>query len=123
MSNHLSRLFCYFIGSCIEVSLKVLSFCLINLGRLLLPLSIYHSYFALRYLIDLRLSQVISVKLDGWTDEQVDALAELGGNAVVNKKYEAYIPDNISKPKPDSSIEDRSDFIRYVTTNFFFPFV
>ncbi|XP_044461455.1 probable ADP-ribosylation factor GTPase-activating protein AGD11 [Mangifera indica] len=62
--------------------------------------------------LGVHISKVISVKLDGWTDEQVDALAELGGNAVVNKKYEAYIPDNISKPKPDSSIEDRSDFIR-----------
>ena len=52
------------------------------------------------------------MKWDDWTEEQVDTLAEMGGNLVANKKYEAYIPGNIVKPKPDSSIEERSDFIR-----------
>lgn len=56
--------------------------------------------------------QVFSVKLDEWTDEQVDALANLGGNTAVNLKYEGCIPENFRKPKPDASIEDRSDFIR-----------
>ncbi|KAG2372538.1 ADP-ribosylation factor GTPase-activating protein [Vigna angularis] len=50
--------------------------------------------------------------LDEWTDEQVDELVKLGGNTVVNKKYEAYLPSNIRKPKPNSSIEERSEFIR-----------
>lgn len=58
------------------------------------------------------IQQVLSVKLDEWTDEQVDALVDMGGNATANKKYEACIPDNLRKPKPDSSIEERSDFIR-----------
>lgn len=58
------------------------------------------------------MSQVLSVKLDDWTDEQVDSLIGLGGNTVVNLKYEACIPENVTKPNPDSSIEDRSDFIR-----------
>ncbi|XP_031252018.1 probable ADP-ribosylation factor GTPase-activating protein AGD11 isoform X2 [Pistacia vera] len=62
--------------------------------------------------LGVHISKVISVNLDEWTDEQVDALAEIGGNAVVNEKYEAYIPYNLKKPKPDSSIEERSDFIR-----------
>lgn len=56
--------------------------------------------------------QVLSVKLDEWTDEQVDNLEKLGGNIAVNQKYEACIPNNLKKPKPDSSIEDRVNFIR-----------
>lgn len=60
----------------------------------------------------LKLCQVLSVKLDDWTDEQVDALMSIGGNTAVNKKYEVCIPDGNKKPKPDSSIEERFDFIR-----------
>lgn len=56
--------------------------------------------------------QVLSVKLDEWTNEQVDALAEMGGNLAVNKKYEAYTPGNLKKPNPNSFIDERSDFIR-----------
>lgn len=52
------------------------------------------------------------MKLDEWTDDQVDSLAEMGGNIVANKKYEACIPGNIKKPRPDSTIDERSDFIR-----------
>jgi len=52
------------------------------------------------------------LKLDEWTDEQVDALAKLGGNTLLNKKYEACIPSNMRKPKPHSSIEERSEYIR-----------
>lgn len=52
------------------------------------------------------------MKLDEWTDEQVDNLEKLGGNIAVNQKYEACIPNNLKKPKPDSSIEDRVNFIR-----------
>ncbi|GMI83290.1 hypothetical protein like AT3G07940 [Hibiscus trionum] len=58
------------------------------------------------------ISKVLSVKLDEWTDDQVDSLENLGGNNVVNNKYEAFLPDNLKKPRPDSSIEERSDFIR-----------
>ncbi|KAL4278311.1 hypothetical protein GQ457_03G028680 [Hibiscus cannabinus] len=58
------------------------------------------------------ISKVLSVKLDEWTDDQVDSLENLGGNNVVNSKYEAFLPDNLNKPRPDSSIEDRSDYIR-----------
>jgi len=62
---------------------------------------------------DLTLPQVLSLNLDEWTDEQVDALVKLGGNTLVNKKYEVHLPiNNIRKPRPDSSIEERSDFIR-----------
>lgn len=56
--------------------------------------------------------QVLSVKLDDWTDEQVDDLEELGGNTVVNAKYEGAMPENVKKPKPDSLIEERTYFIR-----------
>ncbi|VFQ92118.1 unnamed protein product [Cuscuta campestris] len=58
-------------------------------------------------------SKVFSVKLDEWTHEQVDMLNEMGGNNVANLKYEAARPESTyKKPKPDSSIEERSDFIR-----------
>ncbi|KAK2973276.1 hypothetical protein RJ640_017493 [Escallonia rubra] len=62
--------------------------------------------------LGVHISKVLSVKLDEWTDDQVDTLLDLGGNTAINSKYEAYIPDNYKKPKPDSSIEERSDFIR-----------
>ena len=52
------------------------------------------------------------MKLDEWTDEQVDSLVNFGGNTVVNNKYEALLPDNLKKPRPDSFIEERSDFIK-----------
>ncbi|KAA3481324.1 putative ADP-ribosylation factor GTPase-activating protein AGD11 [Gossypium australe] len=55
---------------------------------------------------------VLSVKLDEWTDEQVDVLVNLGGNNVANNKYEALIPENLKKLTPDSSNEERADFIR-----------
>ncbi|KAG6573810.1 putative ADP-ribosylation factor GTPase-activating protein AGD11 [Cucurbita argyrosperma subsp. argyrosperma] len=62
--------------------------------------------------LGVHISKVLSVKLDDWTDEQVEALMSAGGNTAVNKKYEVYIPKGNRKPKPDSSIEDRLDFIR-----------
>ncbi|RDX77834.1 putative ADP-ribosylation factor GTPase-activating protein AGD11, partial [Mucuna pruriens] len=62
--------------------------------------------------LGVHISKVLSLKLDEWTDEQVDALAKMGGNTLLNKKYEACLPSNIKKPKPYSSIEDRSEFIR-----------
>ncbi|XP_062174937.1 probable ADP-ribosylation factor GTPase-activating protein AGD11 isoform X2 [Alnus glutinosa] len=62
--------------------------------------------------LGVHISKVLSVKLDEWTDEQVDNLEKLGGNIAVNQKYEACIPNNLKKPKPDSSIEDRVNFIR-----------
>ena len=61
--------------------------------------------------------QVLSIKLDEWTDEQVDTLMGMGENNEVNMKYEASIPDYIRKPRPDSSIEEHSDFIKYYTIN------
>ncbi|XP_004514475.1 probable ADP-ribosylation factor GTPase-activating protein AGD11 isoform X2 [Cicer arietinum] len=62
--------------------------------------------------LGVHISKVLSLNLDDWTDEQVDALVNLGGNTVINKKYEACLPSYIKKPKPTSSIEERSDFIR-----------
>ncbi|KAL4290660.1 hypothetical protein GQ457_14G018640 [Hibiscus cannabinus] len=62
--------------------------------------------------LGVHISKVFSVKLDEWTDDQVDSLENLGGNNLANKKYEAYLPDNITKPTPDSSNEERADFIK-----------
>ena len=52
------------------------------------------------------------MKLDEWTDEQVDLLADSGGNAAGNMRYEAFVPENYTKPRQDCSAEERSDFIR-----------
>lgn len=62
--------------------------------------------------LGVHISKVLSLNLDDWTDEQVDSLVNLGGNTLINKKYEACVPSYIKKPKPNSSIEERSDFIR-----------
>jgi stromal membrane-associated protein len=62
--------------------------------------------------IFLDFGQVLSIKLDEWTDEQVNALIDLGGNTAANKKYEAFMPDDYRKPRPDASTEERYDFIR-----------
>lgn len=55
--------------------------------------------------------QVLSVKLDEWTDEQVETVATMGGNTVVNMKYEACLPENL-KPKPESPAKERSAYIK-----------
>ncbi|XP_068330458.1 probable ADP-ribosylation factor GTPase-activating protein AGD11 isoform X2 [Pyrus communis] len=62
--------------------------------------------------LGVHISKVVSVKLDEWSDDEVDILASMGGNTTVNKKYEACLPENFCKPKPDSSIEERFYFIR-----------
>ncbi|XP_020273751.1 probable ADP-ribosylation factor GTPase-activating protein AGD11 isoform X1 [Asparagus officinalis] len=62
--------------------------------------------------LGVHISKVLSVKLDEWTDEQVDSVINAGGNDAINANYEAFIPENVNKLKPDSPIEERSDFIR-----------
>ncbi|KAJ9190577.1 hypothetical protein P3X46_001764 [Hevea brasiliensis] len=62
--------------------------------------------------LGVHISKVLSIKLDEWTDEQVNDFIDLGGNTIANKKYEACIPDEYRKPTPDASIDERSEFIR-----------
>ncbi|XP_058107009.1 probable ADP-ribosylation factor GTPase-activating protein AGD11 isoform X2 [Magnolia sinica] len=62
--------------------------------------------------LGVHISKVLSMKLDEWTEDQVDYLEDMGGNTAVNMRYEAFVPENYKKPRPESSIEDRSDFIR-----------
>ncbi|KAH7536654.1 hypothetical protein FEM48_Zijuj03G0007500 [Ziziphus jujuba var. spinosa] len=62
--------------------------------------------------LGVHISKVLSLKLDEWTDEQIDSFVKIGGNIEANKKYEACMPANLKKPKPDSSIDERSEFIR-----------
>ncbi|KAI4303668.1 hypothetical protein MLD38_039268 [Melastoma candidum] len=57
-------------------------------------------------------SKVLSVTLDEWSNDEIDAMIEVGGNSSANKIYEAYIPEGFSKPGPDSSHDDRLKFIR-----------
>ncbi|KAG8490222.1 hypothetical protein CXB51_015972 [Gossypium anomalum] len=59
-----------------------------------------------------RISKVLSVQLDEWSDEDIDAMIEVGGNSSANAIYEAYIPEGYSKPGPDSTHDERSRFIR-----------
>lgn len=58
------------------------------------------------------ISKVLSVTLDEWSDEDVGAMIEVGGNAAANAIYEAFIPEGCSKPGPDASHDDRMRFIR-----------
>ncbi|KVI00749.1 Arf GTPase activating protein [Cynara cardunculus var. scolymus] len=62
--------------------------------------------------LGVHISKVLSVTLDAWTEGEIDAMIEVGGNASANSIYEAYIPEGIFKPKPDASQEHRSKFIR-----------
>lgn len=50
--------------------------------------------------------------LDEWSDEEVDSMIEIGGNASANSIYEAFVPDTCSKPGPDVSHDQRMRFIR-----------
>lgn len=56
--------------------------------------------------------QVLSVALDEWSNEEIDAMVEVGGNSSANAIYEAYIPEGYSKPGPDAGHDERSRFIR-----------
>ncbi|KAK9268136.1 hypothetical protein L1049_010576 [Liquidambar formosana] len=58
------------------------------------------------------ISKVLSVTLDDWSDDEIDAMVEVGGNFSANAIYEAFIPEGISKPGSDSSHEERMKFIR-----------
>ncbi|XP_059666401.1 ADP-ribosylation factor GTPase-activating protein AGD12-like [Cornus florida] len=57
-------------------------------------------------------SKVLSVTLDEWSDDEIEAMVEVGGNASANSIYEAFIPEGFSKPGPDASHDHRSKFIR-----------
>ncbi|KAF2536064.1 hypothetical protein F2Q70_00002529 [Brassica cretica] len=58
------------------------------------------------------ISKVLSVTLDDWSDEEVDSMIEIGGNASANSIYEAFVPEGSSKPGPDVSHDQRLRFIR-----------
>ncbi|KAM0054855.1 putative Arf GTPase activating protein [Helianthus debilis subsp. tardiflorus] len=57
------------------------------------------------------ISKVLSVTIDEWTDEEIDAMIEVGGNSSANAIYEAHVPDGV-KPGPDASSEQRNKYIR-----------
>ncbi|KAH8518891.1 hypothetical protein H0E87_000661 [Populus deltoides] len=58
------------------------------------------------------ISKVLSVTLDEWSDDEIDAMIEVGGNLSANSIYEAFLPEGVSKPGPNSSNEERTRFIR-----------
>ncbi|XP_024361232.1 probable ADP-ribosylation factor GTPase-activating protein AGD13 [Physcomitrium patens] len=58
------------------------------------------------------ISTVVSVNLEEWSDEQVEVMEAVGGNAAANSVYEKCIPSDVRKPSPNASIDERTDFIR-----------
>ncbi|KAK7359131.1 hypothetical protein VNO77_01078 [Canavalia gladiata] len=62
--------------------------------------------------LDSHISKVLSVTLDEWSNDEIDAMIEVGGNSSANSIYEAYIPEGYTKPGPDASLEERAKFIR-----------
>lgn len=58
------------------------------------------------------LYQVLSVTLDDWSDSDIDSMVEVGGNSYANSIYESFLPKDHPKPKPDSTMEYRTKFIR-----------
>jgi stromal membrane-associated protein len=56
------------------------------------------------------------VTLDEWSDDEIDAMVEVGGNTSANSIYEAFVPEGYAKPGPDATHEQRSKFIRLDTT-------
>lgn len=61
--------------------------------------------------------------LDEWSNDEIDAMIEIGGNASANSIYEAYFPEGISKPGPDAGHEERSKFIRLDEMQSYFVFM
>lgn len=61
--------------------------------------------------LGVHISKVLSVTLDEWTGDQVDAMIDVGGNASANAIYESLLPENFEKPGPEASSEERSNFI------------
>jgi stromal membrane-associated protein len=54
----------------------------------------------------------MSVTLDQWTDAEINPMIEVGGNSYANAIYEAFLPMGYDKPHPDSTQEERTNFIR-----------
>jgi hypothetical protein len=53
---------------------------------------------------------VRSLRLDEWTEDQVDSVARMGGNASINEQLEWHVP--IPKPGPLSTGEERRQYVR-----------
>ncbi|XP_077221034.1 ADP-ribosylation factor GTPase-activating protein AGD12-like [Tasmannia lanceolata] len=58
------------------------------------------------------ISKVLSVTLDDWSDDEIDSMIDVGGNSSANAIYEAYLPSETKKPRPETSHEERLSFIR-----------
>ncbi|URE30302.1 ADP-ribosylation factor GTPase-activating protein [Musa troglodytarum] len=76
-------------------------------------------FLAIRYLFP----PVLSLTLDEWSETDMDSMIQVGGNSYANSIYEAFLPKDYPKPKPDSSNEERTKFIRskYVSQDFLTP--
>ncbi|XP_074574512.1 putative ADP-ribosylation factor GTPase-activating protein AGD13 [Curcuma longa] len=69
------------------------------------------------------ISKVLPLTLEEWSESDIDSMFEVGGNTYANSIYEAFLPKGYRKPKPDSSNEERSKFIRskYESQDFLKP--
>jgi stromal membrane-associated protein len=56
-------------------------------------------------------SQVVSVTLDSWSEDDIAIMEAVGGNAAANSVYEACLPPDLQKPTADASVEERTDWI------------
>ncbi|KAK8551047.1 hypothetical protein V6N13_119538 [Hibiscus sabdariffa] len=57
------------------------------------------------------ISKVLSVALDEWSDEEIEAMIEVGGNSAANSIYESYRPEGFKKPGPNATNDERRRFI------------
>ncbi|EFJ37136.1 hypothetical protein SELMODRAFT_403270 [Selaginella moellendorffii] len=57
-------------------------------------------------------SKLMSLNSNDWTDEEVELMLFIGGNAAANAAYEAFVPKTCKRPMPDSSNQERAKFIR-----------
>ncbi|XP_024533976.1 ADP-ribosylation factor GTPase-activating protein AGD12 [Selaginella moellendorffii] len=55
----------------------------------------------------------MSLNSNDWTDEEVELMLFIGGNAAANAAYEAFVPKTCKRPMPDSSNQERAKFIRF----------
>ena len=55
---------------------------------------------------------VVSIKLDKWTDEQLAAMEEAGGNDKANEQLEFHVPKDWPHPAKDEAREYREKYIK-----------
>eukprot|EP00742_Colponemidia_sp_Colp-10_P001201 GILJ01001294.1.p1 GENE.GILJ01001294.1~~GILJ01001294.1.p1 ORF type:complete len:241 (-),score=18.84 GILJ01001294.1:74-796(-) len=70
--------------------------------------------------LGVQVSQVMSCKLDHWSEEQIQMMQQKG-NDVVNEMFAWHVPTGVLKPAPDAERPERESFInaKYVDKAFY----